>query len=107
MRTPRFLLIHSPCDALDDDTLEPPMGILMLGTVLQEKGYRVEICDLSGLPLEECFNALEMCKPAEIVGFSTFTVSYHTTLALAKHIRSILPDAKLIAGGPHASALPE
>lgn len=107
MRTPRFLLIHSPCDAIDDDTLEPPMGILMLGTVLQEKGYRVEICDLSGLSPEACLNVLERCEPAEVVGFSTFTVSYHTTLALVKHIRAILPDAKLIAGGPHASALPE
>jgi radical SAM superfamily enzyme YgiQ (UPF0313 family) len=41
-----------------------------------------------------------------IYGFSTYSVTYAATLALAQAVRERNPQALLVAGGPHATALP-
>ena len=102
------LLIHSPCLALDDDKLEPPMGILMIASVLQQEGITTRVLDLSGHTLSESYNIVEeLTEEPTIVGFSTFSVSYNYTLRIVRKIKRLIPKVFTIAGGPHASALPE
>jgi anaerobic magnesium-protoporphyrin IX monomethyl ester cyclase len=98
-------LVHTPCPALDDDRLEPPLGLLYLGAVLRRRGHRVLLMDLSSRwnggsdsPLPDGY---------DVYGFSTYSVSYPLTQRLQGIVRARNPDAWLVAGGPHATALPE
>ncbi len=52
---------------------------------------------------------LERLIPAEgydVYGFSTYSVTYHLTRQMAVAVRRRQPRALLVAGGPHATALP-
>ena len=98
-------MVNTPCPTLDDDRLEPPLGLLYLGTVLQRCGHYVLLMDLSSRwgsignsPIPDGYDAY---------GFSTYTASYHLTQQLRNIVRARNPNALLMAGGPHATALPE
>jgi len=97
-------LIHTPVPELKDDRLDPPMGLLYLGTYLKNRGWKVKIIDLSGIPEPEW----DYHIPSMFYyGFSTYTGNYHLTLRLRDIVLSKNPEAITIAGGAHASALPE
>ncbi len=103
--SPNICLIHTPCLDLDDYKLEPPLGLLYIGTVVQNSGYYVKLIDLS------IYNEWEFVKVIPkgfcIYGFSTYSVSYELTKKLSQKIKNENPNSLLIAGGPHATALPE
>lgn len=102
---PTTALINTPCSFLEDDRLEPPLGILYLATLLHKNGYPCQICDLSSVPESEWLNQI---PPADIYGFSTYSVTYHETVKIKNMVTAQLnPKALTIAGGPHATALPE
>jgi len=85
-----------------DDRLEPPLGLLYIGTYAAIRGYPVEICDLAGVPQEDW-----ELPEADYYGFVTYSTTYARTLTLLALARQVNPKATMIAGGPHASALPE
>ena len=100
----KVLFVHTPCPELEDDRLEPPLGILYLAAVLRENDIPCQVCDLSGLPEEEWRNHLAV---GDIYCFSTYSVNYHRTLRIRDLVRELNPQAFTISGGPHVSALPE
>lgn len=97
-------LIQTPCYELQDDRLEPPLGLLYLATWLNENSYFTQIVDLSSINPESWGDAI---PPADIYGFSTYTTTYHRTREILQVIKRINPESQTVAGGPHASALPE
>jgi anaerobic magnesium-protoporphyrin IX monomethyl ester cyclase len=96
--------INTPCYEIMDDRLEPPLGLLYLATLLNHHGYRATITDLASAPPERW---RQLIPPADVYGFYTYTPTYHRTLQLLPLIRRLCPSAVLVAGGPHASALPQ
>ena len=105
MKSPcSMLLIQTPCFELEDDRLEPPLGLLYLATWLNNHGYRAQIADLSSVSPERWADTI---PPADIYGFSTYTTTYHRTQRILQIVKSVNPRAWTVAGGPHASALPE
>lgn len=104
-RSTSVCFTHTPCQELRDDRLEPPLGLLYLATVAQRDGHHTALIDLSSTSASE----LEAQLPAgyNVYGFSTYSVNYGSTCQLARAVRRRNPGAVLIAGGPHASALPE
>ncbi len=96
-----IVLVKTPVPELQDDRLDPPMGLLYLGTVLKRAGLQVQILDLSGIPEEDW-----SFPQADCYGFSTYTASYNRTLRIKDQVKALYPDVVTIAGGPHASALP-
>ena len=101
---PSICFIHTPCSDLNDDRLEPPMGLLYLATWLQKHGYAVALCDLSSVPPEQWGVTIPL---ADVYGFSTYTATYHITIKILRILKAEHPEAVTVAGGPHASALPE
>lgn len=97
-------LIQTPCYELDDDRLEPPLGLLYMATWLRLHSHRACIVDLSSIPQPEWMDTI---PPADIYGFSTFTTTYQRSLQVLEVIRKANPTAWTVAGGPHASALPK
>lgn len=102
---PSVCFVHSPCDAVNDDRLEPPLGILYLAGVARDEGCSVRVIDLASRGQADL--AAEVPVGFDVYGFSTYTVNFRVTLALADAVRVRNPRALFIAGGPHATALPE
>lgn len=98
-----IVLIHTPCPELENDRLEPPLGILYLATLLGNEGIPCRICDLSGIPEEEWKYKIGM---ADVYAFSTYSFTYTRTLKILNIVKKLNPNAVTIAGGPHVSALP-
>lgn len=98
------VLIQTPCYELADDRLEPPLGLLYLATWLRHHGYPVQVVDLSSVPESALAEAI---PPADVYGFSTYTATYYRALSVLQLVKRIQPQATTVAGGPHASALPD
>jgi len=83
-----------------------PMGILYVGTVLDEAGHEVQLLDI-GPRDQGWLQKIKEFQP-DIVGFSLVTTQYGRAEELLKDIRSALPKTtKYCAGGVHTSALPK
>lgn len=95
-------LVFTPAYELQDDRLEPPLGLLYLATTACKAGFDVSICDLAGVEARDW-----ELPESNHYGFITYSTTYSRTLELVELARSVNPRAKLIAGGPHASALPD
>lgn len=111
--------------------ISPPIGILYLGGMLREHGYEVRAVDLkikrnaeinlkhalfatshyedlpeSSVELKEVEQELSSFNP-DIVGISAMTIEAPAMHRIAKKIKELRPDLKIIAGGPHPTAFPE
>ena len=86
----------------------PPLGLAYLAAWLRAAGFRVEIID----------NAVERQSPDELgrtaarisptlVGLTATTTNFPSLLELAGAVKHWSPNIPVVAGGPHASALPE
>jgi len=106
MNLKNILLVHTPCPQLEEDNLDPPMGLLYIAAVIEQAGYQVEILDLSSIALEDCMKLLEQKVPTFThIGFSTYTGNYNLTLQLLDYVKRKNRTIITIAGGPHATAL--
>ena len=100
------LFIKTPVPMLLDDKLEPDMGLLYCATYV---GRHCDVTpvyvDLSLDPENVIDQYLDRCR---IFLFSTFTANYHQTEEVVRRIRDkSAAECIFIAGGHHASALPE
>lgn len=103
-KIPKIYLIHTPCLDLNNDRLEAPLGLLYLATVIHKQGFLVQILDFSGMELDAILTLLP--DDGDVFGFSTYTANYHITLKLLNKIKRKSSKAIMLAGGPHATALP-
>ena len=104
----KILLVHTPCSQIEEDNLEPPLGLLQIAAVIRQNGYLVEILDLSSHSLRDCYKQLNSrCHSFDYVGFSTYTSTYYVTLKLLHFVKGRNNSIVTIAGGPHATALSE
>ncbi len=92
-------LIRPPSPELLDDRIDPPTGLLYLGTALKHSGHDVTILDFAGGQHHDI-------PSADIYGMTLFTSSYPDAITLRDKIRQI-SQSPIMVGGPHASALPE
>ncbi|MEK6936680.1 MAG: radical SAM protein [Nanoarchaeota archaeon] len=79
-----------------------PLGILQLAANLEKNNFKVKVLDMSvdKTPLKNFFDS-------KLIGLSFSTPNVVKTKEIIKDIRSYNPNAKIMIGGSHASALPE
>lgn len=94
--------VTTPIPELMDDKLEAPLGYLYVASYLNNKGFNAGITDICGLPEAEW-----EFPQARYYGFSTYSTTYHRTVKIKNMIKEQYPDAVTVAGGAHASALPD
>ena len=89
------------------DEAAPPLALIHLAAPLVEKGYRVSIVDSAVTP--DCVGAvLRESKDAVCLGISMVTGPMITQgVAVAKAVKAARPELPIVAGGWHASILPE
>ena len=81
----------------------PPVGILTLAEYLLASipQLTVEVFDGSQLADEKLIESLT----GDVVGFSTWWTNYPNSISIARKIKQLRPDTKVLFGGPHASTL--
>jgi radical SAM superfamily enzyme YgiQ (UPF0313 family) len=100
-------------------TMEPPLGILSLASLLEDMGIQPQIFDVNRLFYETAdaggvepdgsyfdrASAQIAGIEADVFGFGTITGSYPLTVRLAAEAKRTHPGARVVFGGPQATAL--
>ena len=86
-----------------------PLGLLAIAASLRSKKFRTQIYQpwktlFTRDDHQEVAREIVSIKP-KIIGFSTWCITYPTSLNLAEAIKSLDPDIPIIFGGPQASIL--
>jgi len=102
----RILLVYPP--SRTQSHFSCPMGMLMLAAVLEKAGYCVRLLDANAArrrltAADVAAIAAEM-RP-DLIGMTLVTPLVKEAYRLAESLRSC--GAKLVAGGPHATLLPD
>src|SRR3989338_2538969 len=118
----KILLIRPPY--LDVSGIPPtgvgiPLGALSVAAYMEKRGHEVAIFDSLlyrdnisdkthfGASLERIGNIVKEFKP-DIIGITNlFSTQMKKALKITEYIKSIYPHAKIVVGGPHATARPE
>lgn len=94
----------SPRDAARVDVEMPHPGVLCIAEFLLLHNVKTRILDLNVLPQkgsdQEIIDYITHEKP-DVVGLTTLTCNYPQIVRIARLVRSVTPDIKVIAGGIH------
>jgi len=98
-----IIFLTTPTPELMDDRLEPPLGMIYLASYLKaETPYvKQELIDLCGIDKKDW-----IIPEAKYYGLSTYSTTYYRAVEIKNYVKSMYPKAKFIAGGAHASAMP-
>jgi anaerobic magnesium-protoporphyrin IX monomethyl ester cyclase len=99
-------LITPPSPFLLDERVFMHLGVLKVASSLESEGHHVEFLDLSGV--ENFLDVIvDYCKNTIIktFGLTASTPQVPFAVNVAKKIRDIMPDAKIILGGPHVTLM--
>lgn len=89
---------------LDSDFFQTPYGLFSLGAQAIRAGHRVKVLNLSGFAwsrVEEVIAALE----ADVYGLSCWTANRRGVGYVARLVKRLRPEARVVVGGPHATPL--
>lgn len=112
----KVVLVNPPRTHYDLEELAPPLGLLRLAHVAQELGAVVYIEDYNLLwhgdhLLRERFYETAVARLAgldgDLYGFTSMAVDSHVALELARLLKRVRPEARIVLGGPHFSSIAE
>ena len=102
----KVLLVYPPSRTQAHDSC--PLGLLMLGAVLERAGHDVRILDANAVyhrrSSEDVAGLARELRP-DVIGVTVLTPIAREAYRLAGLLRGT--GAKLLAGGPHATLVPE
>ncbi len=85
-----------------------PLGLACLAGAARAKGFSVVILDLNTeINPEQALTAILTQQTPRFAGITSTTPLIIRAYAIAKKIKEISPLTKVLAGGPHPTALPE
>jgi len=99
----RILLVNAPGKEIKVE----PLGLEYLASSLKVNGFEVTLIDatIEGLSEKEYFHQIRKIKP-DVIGITMTTVSLNQDLRGLRIAKKACPDAKIVVGGPHPSAVP-
>lgn len=101
---PTVCLITPPSIFLLDERVFVNLGILKVASSIERQGFPVEMLDLSGIEnYEEALKDYARSSSCGIYGLTSTTPQMPAAAKIARIIRSIRPDARIILGGPHVT----
>jgi len=104
----RILFINYPCPR--NSNTAPLLSFGYLGTIAEDLGVKVHILDanfyLKPYSAKEILDEVNNIKP-HLIGMTLFTQTVIYGYDLLKELKSAYPQALYVAGGPHATILPE
>jgi len=91
---------------LNDATIEPPLGLAYMASMLEQRGFVCSIIDANALKLDLWQVMQVIPRDTKLIGFYINSFSYNSVRELATICRASLPEAVVLLGGPLASAIP-
>ena len=90
------------------DTTAPPWGLLHLAAVTRELGHETSLLDSLSLKLshEETVRRILDFKP-DLLGLTAVTVTVNSAAKVARMVKEVDPNIKIVLGGVHLTTLPE
>jgi radical SAM superfamily enzyme YgiQ (UPF0313 family) len=87
---------------------EYPLGVGLLGTLLEQEGHEVRVFDQNaeGLEDEGLWQRVAEFQP-DIAGFSVMTPNYPVARQQIRRLKRLHPEVRVLAGGIHATLFPE
>lgn len=101
-------LIIPPSPFLLDERVFPSLGILKVAAVLRKAGVPVDVIDLSGVS-NFCSVLADYLRPiyydgaTRFFGVTSTTPQFPAATKIAGLIRTMVPGAQIILGGPHGT----
>lgn len=95
----RVCLVIPPSAFLLDDRVFTSLGILRVGAVLEQRGYKVDMLDLSGD--KDYLKQIDNYDQEAVFGITATTPQLPSAVNIAKELRK--RGRKTILGGPHVS----
>jgi len=102
MKNNKITLINPPWNTKYP---QPPLGLASLAAVLERDHYKVEILDSNALKLS-VNEIITKTSNSEIIALTAMTPTINIVMDIAKRIKEVNSDSKIIVGGPHATILP-
>jgi len=88
-------------------SVEMPNGLCYLAASTRKSGYKTEIIDAHAMNISNGkLTDLIINKNPKYVGISANTINIYSAADLAKKVKKLNPDIKMIVGGPHITAVP-
>lgn len=84
----------------------PPIGLLYIGAVADRQGHEIKIIDAASWSWDELINAVRDESP-DMIGITCWTIERGQAFKTAHVCKQAAPEAKIVFGGPHATAFPE
>ena len=86
----------------------PPLGLLYIAAVLEEKNISVHVIDAEAekLSLKACLKEIKKRSPS-LVGVTAMSTFVNTSASLLSYVKSIDNSILTFMGGPHPTILPE
>lgn len=83
----------------------PPLGIGYMSTQLKKYGHQVTLIDMPMLdnPEKELHQQLSKVTTKAIVGITCVSQTYAISLLIAKNIKKLYSNFKIVLGGPHVT----
>jgi len=100
----RICLIIPPSPFLLDERVFVSLGILKIAATLRRHGHSVSVLDLSGI--QNYLDALEAyvdTSDDDVIGLTVTTPQLPVVMEIARALRRLGTDARLILGGPHVT----
>lgn len=100
----RAALVIPPSPFLLDERVFVSLGVLRVAAMLEREGVHVGVLDLSGVAnhTEAIVEFLDT-SAVEWIGLTCTTPQLPSAVKLAKTIREIAPDLRIVLGGPHVT----
>ena len=98
----RLVLVNPPQPYLIEKQTQVPLGLLYLAAVLKRDCPKIDlkVVDTSPMSITE---AVEAVGEADIYGFTSTSLDYHTVQELKEALSAHHPASIFILGGPHAA----
>jgi len=80
----------------------PPLGILLLGTILKNQGHLVRLLDQAsnGFSFDDVLKWIKRVDP-EVIGISAMTVGFLSSIKISQMVKEWNPNIKIVLGHYH------
>lgn len=92
-------------DSLDGDSLSISYGLLSLAAQAKRSGFQTHVFNISGYDWPTIEFLISMLD-ADVFGFTLYQSNFRGVDALSRAIKAKHPQARVVIGGPQATALP-
>lgn len=107
LKNSSICLIIPPSPFLLDERVFMNIGVLKVASSLEEKGWSVDVLDLSGVKnfLDVLTDYAKINSSSKVFGVTATTPQVPFAVKIANHIKALNNNHKTILGGPHVTLM--